>query len=204
MSQSADPLAPNGPYWLPQTLVEHLAARHAEPHRHYHAISHVNALLMHLERYHALAQQPALIAAAIWYHDAVYDTHRDDNEERSAALAQAELGSVGWSQPALRRVTEMIRATRHHQADAADSDMALFLDLDLSILGAPAEVYRNYCSAVRAEYQWVPEADYVKGRSRVLQAFMVRGSIYRTPQLIEAWESSARSNLRRELDSLTA
>jgi predicted metal-dependent HD superfamily phosphohydrolase len=194
---------PSAPSTLPKMLLERLAVQYAEPHRHYHSIAHVHALLSHLERYRALAKEPALITAAIWYHDAVYDTRRDDNEERSAALTQSELASIAWPEPAVRRVAEMILATRAHQADPADSDMLLFLDLDLSILGTRPDAYADYCSAVRAEYQWVPEADYAQGRSRVLHAFLARESIYRTPQLIAAWESSAQLNLQRELAALS-
>jgi predicted metal-dependent HD superfamily phosphohydrolase len=200
---SRAPSEPSVRNTLPTMLLDRLAAKYAEPHRHYHSTAHVHALLRHLERYRVLAKEPALITAAIWYHDAVYDTRRDDNEERSAALAQSELASIAWPESAIRRVAEMVRATRSHQADPGDSDMLLFLDLDLSILGTRPEAYADYCSAVRAEYQWVPEADYVKGRSRVLQAFLARESIYRTPELIAAWESSAQLNLRRELDALS-
>lgn len=163
----------------------------------------MHALLGHLERHRALVQEPSLVTAAIWYHDVVYDTHRDDNEERSAVFAQSELASAAWSEPAIRRVAEMILATRHHQADATDSDMLVFLDLDLSILGARSDAYADYCSAVRAEYQWVPEGDYVKARSSFLRAFMARESIYRTPALAALWEPAARLNLQRELDALT-
>jgi predicted metal-dependent HD superfamily phosphohydrolase len=151
-----------------------------------------------------LAQQPALIAAAIWYHDAVYDTYRDDNEERSAALAQAELEAAGWAAALAGRVADMVRATRHHNADEGDTDTLLFLDFDLSILGSGPPLYDTYCAAIRAEFNWVAEADYRRGRSRVLQSFLQREAIYRTPLLRDAWESAARLNLTRELSLLAA
>ena len=34
-----------------------------------------------------LATQPDAMEIALWYHDAIYDTHAADNEEQSATLA---------------------------------------------------------------------------------------------------------------------
>jgi predicted metal-dependent HD superfamily phosphohydrolase len=79
---------------LPDELLAKLRARYAEPHRHYHALGHVEALLRWLDSYRALAAKPALIEAAIWFHDAVYDTRRHDNEARSAHWARDELTAL--------------------------------------------------------------------------------------------------------------
>jgi len=40
---------------LPESLLDNLKARYAEPHRHYHTIAHVEALLRHLDTYRHLA-----------------------------------------------------------------------------------------------------------------------------------------------------
>jgi predicted metal-dependent HD superfamily phosphohydrolase len=162
----------------------------------------VVALRRWLQRYRALAETPALIEAAIWFHDAVYDTRRDDNEARSAALAQAELSALAWPPAAVQRVAALVLATQHHAAEAADADARLFLDLDLSVLGQSAAVYAAYSDAVRLEYAWVEALAYRQGRARVLRSFLDRECIYRTPALYDAWEASARRNLKQELDTL--
>jgi len=187
---------------MPPALRVRLEARYREPHRHYHALGHVEALLGWLAHWHALAREPRLIEAAIWFHDAVYDTHRDDNEPRSAELAREELRALAWPQADVARVVAMVRATRHHAAALADADTLLFLDLDLSVLAQRAEVYDAYSAAVRAEYAWVEAPRYRAGRERVLGSFMERDAIYRTPALHAAWEKTARANLARELQEL--
>jgi predicted metal-dependent HD superfamily phosphohydrolase len=187
---------------LPPSLQAQLARRYSEPHRRYHTLAHIEALLAHLSAYHHLAKEPELIAAAIWFHDAIYDTQRNDNEELSAQLAQTELERVGWSSSRALSVADMVRATQHHHADESDTDLLLFLDFDLSILGASPASYAAYCAAIRFEFSWASDADYSRGRARVLESFMAREAIYKTPALRDAWEGTARINLQRELATL--
>ncbi|MEP7101606.1 MAG: N-methyl-D-aspartate receptor NMDAR2C subunit [Burkholderiales bacterium] len=187
---------------IPPALRARLEAMYGEPQRHYHSLTHIEALLAWLAHWRALAHAPRLIEAAIWFHDAVYDTHRDDNESRSAELARDELRALAWAEADVARVVTMVRATQHHAASLSDADTLLFLDLDLSVLAQRAEVYGAYSAAVRAEFAWVDAPRYRAGRMRVLQSFMTRDAIYRTPALHAAWESAARANLAREHQAL--
>jgi predicted metal-dependent HD superfamily phosphohydrolase len=187
---------------LPAALLTKLRRCYAEPHRHYHSLAHIEALQRWFAQHHALAREPALIDAAIWFHDAVYDTRRQDNEARSAAMATEELGGLAWPVAAVERVAALVLTTQHHQADPADRDAWFFLDLDLSVLGQSAACYAAYANAVRAEYAWVEDSAYRSGRARVLQGFLARERIYRTPVLHGAWEAAARRNLQAELAAL--
>ncbi|MGE5450301.1 MAG: hypothetical protein ACM3VZ_00480 [Acidobacteriota bacterium] len=54
-----------------------------EPSRAYHGLGHIQALLQHLSEHLQLARGPVIIKLAIWFHDAVYDTTRHDNEEQT-------------------------------------------------------------------------------------------------------------------------
>jgi predicted metal-dependent HD superfamily phosphohydrolase len=96
----------------------------------------------------------------------------------------------------------LVLATQHHNADHDDHDAWLFLDLDLSVLAAELAIYVRYSQNIRAEFNWVPEADYRRGRSAVLASFQARENIYRTPALKSVWEARARANLARELAAL--
>jgi predicted metal-dependent HD superfamily phosphohydrolase len=188
---------------LPPELLARLRRCYAEPHRHYHSLAHIEALQRWFSQHRTIAREPALIDAAIWFHDAVYDTRRHDNEPRSAAMAAEELGALGWPSEAVERVATLVLATQHHRADPSDADAWLFLDLDLSVLGQSAARYAAYADAVRVEYAWVDDGAYRSGRARVLQGFLERERIYRTPVLHEAWEAIARHNLQAELAALS-
>ena len=71
--------------------------RHRGADRHYHDARHVRWVVRHvlaLADDHAVDDLDAIVAAA-FYHDAVYEPARDDNEARSAELAAASLGDLG-------------------------------------------------------------------------------------------------------------
>ena len=78
----------------------------------------------------------------------------------------------------------------------------ILLDADLAILGADPDEYARYARAIRQEYAWVPEADYRRGRTTVLQGFLVRARIFRLDRIHERLDAAARRNLRDELAAL--
>lgn len=183
-------------------LASELLSAYNGPGRHYHTIEHVEACLAVFRQFDHLAQRPHEIEIALWFHDAVYDTRRDDNESRSADWATAYLNGRGVDDGAISRIAAMIRATKHHEA--ADPDTALLLDVDLSILGMPPDVFRAYDAAIRKEFDWVPESQFRDGRTRILTGFLERDRIFRMPQVFARYESQARSNLVRAIEALAA
>ena len=95
----------------------------------------------------------------------------------------------------------MIRATRH-DGHPGSADAALLCDIDLSILGRPPAVYDAYARAIRQEYEWVPLPDFVKGRTRVLEAFLGWPSVFALEEMEKIYGEHARVNLEREIRDL--
>ena len=186
---------------LPHTLIEELRQRYAEPHRHYHTQQHIDALLKELRTVPVPIHNREVVEAAIWFHDAIYDTRRQDNEARSAELATTQLRDAGWDAVKIAFVEKLILATANHSVAAnvlSDvPDAALFLDIDLSILGARTSVYDTYAKDIRQEFDWVPEADYRAGRLRVLTRFLAASRLFRTDYYLEL-DIIACHNLQRE------
>jgi predicted metal-dependent HD superfamily phosphohydrolase len=175
-------------------VAEALAAAYCEPHRHYHTARHVASCLRLLGTCRALAHRPEEVALGIYFHDAVYDTHRNDNASRSAAWAARWLRARGVAAARVARVTELILATRH-EGRAPRGDAALLVDIDLSVLGRAWTTFSRYDTAIRREYAWVPLAEYRVRRARVLRAFLDRPRIYSTAALRARFERQARRNL---------
>jgi predicted metal-dependent HD superfamily phosphohydrolase len=71
----------------------------------------------------------------LWFHDAVYELRRSDNEEQSARLAEGALSNAGAPREVGARVATLVLATRH-TASPESTDEQLLVDIDLSILGA--------------------------------------------------------------------
>lgn len=174
-----------------------LVARHAEPHRHYHTLAHVAEVLRAAARLVPPGVDPAPVLFAAWFHDAVYDPARVDNEPRSAELARDSL--VGFaSQGELDEVARLILLTRH-DAEVSDALGVALVDADLAILGASEVRYQAYADAIRREYAHVSDADYRAGRARVLRQFLSRDALYHHPVMRAEGEAAARANLAAEL-----
>lgn len=181
-----------------------LTRHYSAPDRHYHNLHHVAEVLRLLERFESRAADYAALRFAAWFHDAVYDTRKGTNEEESAALAGRALEELRVPRPTIDLARRLILATKGHEAEGDVPDFGLFLDADLSILGAPEETYRAYSEAIRREYAWVPEAAYREGRLKVLTNFLQRGRLYYTGPLARRLEARARRNLAREVQALSA
>jgi predicted metal-dependent HD superfamily phosphohydrolase len=185
-------------------VLERLVQAYGEPHRHYHTLDHIGALLALLDRHGRGAADPDVLRLAILFHDVVCDPTRHDNEQASAAVAAEQLTHLGFPAALVANVAHCIIATRHDRsADVmGDADLALLLDLDLSILAAAPGDYRAYAEAVRREYAFLPDHLYRTGRRGVLEGFLARERIYLTEPLCALWEEPARANLAAEIATL--
>jgi predicted metal-dependent HD superfamily phosphohydrolase len=183
-------------------VLRDLRAAYASPGRHYHTLGHALAVVRTVERERARLRRPDAVRLAAWFHDAVYDSRRGDNEARSADLARASLRRAGVPAAVVREACRLILLTRTHDCRIWDCDAAVLLDADLAILGSGARRYGSYARAVRREYGWVPADAFRGGRLRILREFLRRRRLFRTPALRARWEARARRNLRAECDRL--
>jgi len=182
----------------PQGLFEEVIGRYAEGQRHYHTQRHLEECFEVLDAVRADPERPAEIELALWFHDAVYDTRRHDNERRSAEWARSVADGAGLDAAVGERVAALIMATRH-EATPAGADAGVLVDVDLSILGAEAQRFDEYERDVRAEYDWVPEVVFRRERRKILEQILGRERIYSTQRMRESHEARARANLTRSL-----
>ena len=99
---------------IDQTVKNALRARYQGPERHYHGLAHIEAMLALARENRALLDDFEAVEAAIWFHDAVYDSRAKDNEARSAMLAREML--TGHTDPErLSRIEGMILAFATHE-----------------------------------------------------------------------------------------
>lgn len=176
---------------------------YGEPQRSYHTVQHLEECFAALQALRPLAAHPAEIELALWFHDAVYDTQRKDNEARSAAWLGEAASAAGVAPVAVQRMLAMVLATRH-QAPPAGLDEQILIDVDLSILGAEPARFAQYEQQVQQEYAWIPEVQRRLGRRRILLSFLERPAIYSTALVRERLEPRARQNLRASVAALDA
>src|SRR6266849_5196766 len=123
---------PKRPWLHTMTLISEpvraeLISAYTAPDRHYHDLRHIEALLGLAHACASAISDGDAVEAAIWFHDAVYDTRRSDNEGRSAALAVARLAGT-THEARIARIAAMIRATAGHAVpdfggDARDASL---------------------------------------------------------------------------------
>jgi predicted metal-dependent HD superfamily phosphohydrolase len=187
----------------PAPLADALLAAWSAPARVYHDRRHLEDCLARLDEVAASAPERDLVEAALWFHDGVYDPHASDNEARSAGWATDALRALGVPEHVGAEVARLVLLTRH---DVTPEDPAgrLVCDIDLSILGRSDAEYDEYERRIRAEYAWVPPAEFRAGRGRILEGLLARQPLFHTHAFREHYEPNARQNLQRALDALRA
>jgi predicted metal-dependent HD superfamily phosphohydrolase len=187
----------------PNEIFQDLIARYSEPHRKYHTMQHLDECFDKLQEIRAAAVHPNEIELALWFHDAIYDVKRQDNEERSADWARSTALATGLSISIAERVRALVMATRH-DAMPNHVDEQILVDVDLSILGAKPDRFDEYERQVREEYHWIPDLLFEAKRRRVLTQFLERSKIFSTEQFLISYEAQARTNLQRSIKKLMA
>jgi predicted metal-dependent HD superfamily phosphohydrolase len=184
-------------------LRDRLLAAYDEPQRGYHDRRHLAEVLAHVADLAGCSsgvdRDTVLLAA--WFHDAVYEGSRDD-EERSAVLAHDELRAVGVSTAVVAEVTRLVRLTADHRPTTGDAAGEVLCDADLAILAADPERYAEYVAGVRSEYAHLDDATFRAGRAAVLRALLGKPALFHTDTARRSWEERARANVERELAEL--
>ena len=209
---------------LPERAKSELLAMMESEDRHYHGVGHLALLWRRHCRYGAAeglrdSHVETLIACAITYHDSVYQTGAQDNEERSAeAWLRASAGGT-LSEPDRLWVADTIRATADHlayPAPAATREDAerqwrsapllerarlWVLDLDLTPLGELAADFDRNTELLRLEAPHLTQAQFEAGTRGFLKKISDAPQVYRSPTLAARFEAQARANFARELQS---
>ena len=179
-------------------LGEALIRAYSEKQRRYHGLGHLIWLLDEADRRTALIGDRALVGYAIWFHDAVYDPTQPDNEEYNADWARTSLPDKALAE----RVASLVLKTKKHAEGDASADEALFLDMDIAILGAPWETYCAYAAGIRAEYAHVVDPAFAAGRASFLEGQLAHARTFRTEVYETELGEAARANMRWELQEM--
>ena len=139
--------------------------RWKEPHRRWHGLHHLGALLRSIEADPDLSESDReMLGYVALFHDAVYAPLRQDNEEESARLAMDYLPNYSRRD----EVVETILATKTHQAENLLArkfnawDCAILREKDWQKL-------LDYEKGIAFEYREVEPETYRRERGRFLK-----------------------------------
>ncbi|KAK0486853.1 hypothetical protein EDD18DRAFT_651165 [Armillaria luteobubalina] len=189
--------------------VEAILEKYSEPHRHYHTLTHLEAMIRCLRANKEHIHDPTSLSLAILFHDIIYDPKRQNNEILSVKMFERFATDKSLPAEKTSKVSRYIERTITHtlpeEAEEGNSlDLHFFLDFDLEVLSRAPDVYRVYASQIRKEYSHVPMHDYRAGRIAVLQKFLARERIYFSQVFHTRHEAAARRNVQQEINDLTS
>lgn len=170
--------------------------KYSELHRYYHDYSHLVELFKKLEELRDVSslkeiiknQEKELIYQT-FFHDLVYDPKKTDNEEVSAKMFEDYYKQDDTTKS---KVVAGILATKSHTKPTQYEINDVFLDLDLSILSAAPEKFKEYEDNIRREYSFVPEDVYIAARGNIMKNLNIS---YKNQDLEALWGSRRELNL---------
>ena len=177
-------------------LFDKLVQRYNEHHRFYHNLSHIET---GLKTYAELFTEPlSQVDFFTWaYHDVVYESKQDNNEQRSADYFLWHSDKLELDVKTTDLVIAGILSTK-----ISEEPIGVVNDIDLSALGAPPEVYAQNIANIRKEYDWVGDPVWQAGRTAVLRQLLKRPTLYVTQPFFDRFTDQAIINMTNELESL--
>ena len=187
---------------LSPEVFDQLIEAYTLPDRFYHNLIHIEDCLFIFDQTQFLAVHPEEVELAIWFHDAIYEPRRNNNEQRSAEWAKRVIQQSGLPGEIAERVPQLILATRHNE-EVTNTDAQLMVDVDLSILGRENSVFWRYEENIRKEYAWVPDDLFRQRRIEILSGFLNRPYLYYHQEYRARFEEQARVNLTQAIARLS-
>lgn len=175
--------------------------KYSESKRHYHTISHLEAMVTDLNEVKDKILDWDTLLLAVFYHDIIYKASSSSNEADSAKLAMQKLSELGYSSEKIAKCANMILATKQHEP-SEDIDTNYLTDADLAVLGKSPYDYQKYSEQIREEYSVYPDFMFNSGRKKALQHFLKMEAIYKTDYFFKKYEKQARINIVNELQDL--
>lgn len=184
-----------------ETGFHNLSAHYAEKQRHYHTLEHIAQCLKQLDAVTELAQDKLALELALWFHDVIYLPGKNNNEKKSADYAIAFLQHSSLTPQTIATIASHIRLTRH-PSEPVTVDEKLLIDIDLSILGCPPDLYNTYEKQIRQEYSHVPAFLYKRGRKKILNFFLRQTPLFKTDFFNSRLGDQAKINLKNAITAL--
>ncbi|WP_196894031.1 HD domain-containing protein [Aureivirga marina] len=177
-----------------------MESKYSERHRHYHNLKHIESMLQSAMFFKSEIKDFDAFLFSIFFHDIIYCVSRNDNEKKSAELAEEYLQQLNVPIKIIEKCKQQIKATKYHEIEGC-SDTSYLIDLDLAVLGTSEEKYKEYAINIRKEYNRYPDFLYKRGRKKILKNFLEKQNIYKTKYFQENYESKAKENLKLEMES---
>lgn len=135
------------------------------PSRHYHTWQHIYETCLFVRRHYGFHP---LVILALFYHDVIYSTASNNNEQESAIVWETYATLRGLQRHnslKVKTVSDLIIMTAKHQVEPGSPLIFLIMcDADMSIFLCPDDHYLEYARNIWREYQAKGRDAYIAGR----------------------------------------
>jgi len=183
-----------------ETVFELLIEQHQKPKRKYHNITHVSYMLQGFKNACSKIPYNETIEIAIWFHDAIYDPLKEDNEEQSAELAYNQCILNNIEEKIANNIKQLIMATKHGLIKPKNTEEKIIADLDLAVLGLDFQTFKKYGKAIKEEFTIINEKEYNKIQLKMLNDFLKQKELFHTEYFKNKYEKQARQNLKQAIE----
>lgn len=180
--------------------------------RHYHNAMHINNSLELLdeikEHCYKIIDNEYInwlaIELAIWFHDFIYDTRKNNNEEMSALAAKQFILGLENNILLANEVESLILFTKHDR-EPVTIEEKIISDIDLHVFadyGYHELIEDGHVDNIRKEYNWVPNFVYYPQRLKIIERFLNKNRIFHTDYFYHDLncEEVARKNIVKEIE----
>ena len=175
-----------------------LVKGYGEPQRRYHTLAHVAHCLNQFDHCKSLARNPDALEIAVWFHDAIFEPGRPDNEALSARLYQ-ELSAGIHSNEMRQLIDRLIMATLHDGSSLGDADASYMVDIDLSSFGLDWEAFLVDSQNLREENPDLSDTEYYRKLQKFHSSLLARPRFFFSDFFYQRYEQQARDNVSRYL-----
>ena len=157
--------------YISDRAIAELPIRWKEKHRHYHTVNHLIWVIQNIEtnmyfKELNVYEKHALLLAA-FFHDAIYDPKRKDNEDQSIKLFVSSFKAKDIKM--LDTVCELIECTKHRKRPINKLQRILW-DADNKGFFRGYDIMLKSEKLIRQEYSHFSNKEYKKGRLEFLNS----------------------------------
>lgn len=158
-------------YYSDEQIMKILAMWNS-PERYWHDINHLHFLFDKIEAMNEISQKSKeILTITAFFHDAIYNPKRKDNEEQSIKLFKEY--SRNLYDKYYHKIIEIITCTSKYPDIPTNKLSKIFWKIDNDpVINGDFESFKKYEKLIRMEYSFVSIPDYKNGRIHFLSKYI--------------------------------
>lgn len=189
---------------LNEQIIKDIQHYYSEPHRSYHSWNHI---IQGIKEFNFIEDNKIFkisseMKIAWLFHDIVYLPFNNtliSNEELSLRFLEFYNNKkMKLSFELIEEAKKLIKSTENHKA--YDENSAIFLDVDMSYLGADYDIFLNIRKKVREEYSGISDIDFAKGTINFYETMLKKEKIFQSTYGLNKYEEKSRQNILNDLN----